>query len=114
MQQTSEILFSVYCPALSKDVILLKNTWFGHIIKAHGSLRSKEGLLKRVIEKVDKPHRFLRFADEPKNFWFIDHQCPDFKPYHECLRIAFKLLEDSSVIVASAYPIERGIMTYGT
>jgi hypothetical protein len=114
VQQTSEILFSVHCPALSKNVILLKNTWHGHIIKAHGSLRNKEGLLKKVVEKIDNSHKFLRFTDEPKNSWFIDHQCPDFKPYHQCLRIAFRSLEDGTVIIASAYPIERGVMSYGT
>ncbi|OGW88149.1 MAG: hypothetical protein A3G33_02680 [Omnitrophica bacterium RIFCSPLOWO2_12_FULL_44_17] len=112
--RTAQIEFCVKCPALNKDVILSKDTWYGHILHnktGHPQLKYKQDLLKKIIENINTTRNFFKFTDDTGDSWFYDYVCPDFKPYHDCLRIAFHILNEQ-VIIASAYPVKRGVVSY--
>ena len=107
--------FSVQCPALGANVVLLKETWHGHIlnpITGHPYMKHKTDLVKRAVQGVTNINRFFRYGDIGKNEWFVDHECPDFKPLANYLRVAFKRLDTGVIIITSAYKMERGILNY--
>ena len=107
-------LFSVECPALKEKVLMLKETWFGHLLNpktGHPYMAGKADLIKRAIQSITSKNRFFRFSDCPPNEWFADYECPDFLPQNPFLRVAFKKI-DIGMIVSSAYKVPRGIINY--
>lgn len=112
-----KVFFKEHCPALGVDVIMTQETWYGHILHSktgHPYMAAKINLIKRAIREITHKRQFFRFTGDPENSWFCDFECPDFRPISDCLRIAFKKIEDGSVIIASAYKMKRGVKSYET
>ena len=110
-----EVLFSVECPALKKQVVLLKETWYGHIINpktGHPYMKSKKGLVQNAVQGIVSDKQFFRFSDCAASEWFADYACPDFEPLAKFLRVAFKRLDTGMIVVTSAYRQARGIISY--
>jgi hypothetical protein len=109
-------LFSVECPALGQKVIMTKDTWYGHILKGptgHPEMAHKRELIERAVKSFAAGSRpFFAYTDRADNEWFADFVCVDFKPANNALRIAFKKLDDGTIIFATAFPMRRGIISY--
>lgn len=75
-------------------------------------MKGKDAVLKSAIANILEKKRFFRLFGDPADSWFTDHQCPHFLPMHKSVRIAFKRLPDIGVIVASAYKLEKGVVSY--
>ena len=110
-EKPPRLVFSVRCPALDEDVLLLHDTWHGHILRVHPYMRGKDSVIKGAIVGIEKKN-FFRLSGDPMDSWFTDHQCPHFLPMHKSVRIAFKRIPDLGIIVASAYRLEKGIVSY--
>ena len=113
--KSSEVLASVPCAALGVDVLILKDAWYGHI-KRHLEMDGKLPLVKEVIEKKLTSGAFVQWDDGDKKDFFSDYECPHFLPLNKFLRLAFKILDDKTVILASAYGVfdkaKRRIIKY--
>ena len=105
-------VFAVHCPALDEEVKLLHDTWHGHILRIHPYMKGKDSLIKGAILALREKKNFFRLFGDPADSWFTDYQCPHFLPMHRSMRIAFKRLPNVGVIVATAYKLEKGIVSY--
>ena len=79
----SLVFFSIGCPALNEEAIMLKETWFGHILNpktGHPYMANKVDLIKKAIQSITSTAQFFRFSDGAPHEWFADYQCPDFLP----------------------------------
>lgn len=112
------VFFKAYCPALKQEVHIFRDTWFGHIIKpitGHQDMQHKRPLVERAIKSIENSRNFFRFSDYPEGEWFSDFQCPDFGRCNPYLRIGFKKVSDYGdeiVIMTTAFPANRGVISY--
>jgi hypothetical protein len=113
--EKSEVYFSTECQALGGEILMLKSTWFGHILNSqtgHPYMASKIDLIKRAVKSIASTKQFFRFGNFPQNEWFADYACHDFEPMNKALRIAFKKLDTGVIIIASTYKVPQGVFSY--
>jgi hypothetical protein len=116
-ESSPRIMFKVSCPAFGKEVLMLHDTWHGHVLRSdtgHPIMKHKEDLVKRAVSNITDTRHLFRFSDYPKDTWFFDYRCPDFEKINDFLRIGFKKCAelDNEIIIATAFPVKRGVISY--
>jgi hypothetical protein len=112
-----DVFFSVPWETANRDVILTKETYYGHIAREHPVITvGKIPLIQRAVEAAVGNREFYKYADGKNDEFFTQYKCPDFEPINDHLRVAFKARDESVFIVATAFPVwgfpKRGIKKY--
>ena len=110
----SNVMFSVKCPALGKDVVLLREIWEQKITIDHPEVKGKEELVKQTIQNFKSEDDIYQKIENPRKISF-QIECADFLPWNKYLRIALRI-SDYRIVVTSVYPVksypQKGVKKY--
>jgi hypothetical protein len=114
---SKDIFFSVAWKSAGRDVILTKEAYYGHVIKEHPVISvAKIPLVQKAVESAISTGEFYQYLDGKKDEFFTQYKCPDFERINDHLRVAFKVQNSATIIVATAFPVwgfpKKGIKRY--
>ena len=113
----AEVVLSVRSVALQHQILIHKKNWREHIIRDHEEVSQHlNGLIKKALES-DHPDVVVFEKTEDASEVLLYHECPHFKPFHNFLKVAIKLVGDVGY-VKSIYPVGnmqiKGLKPYGS
>ena len=89
-----------------RDVVLTKGAFYGHIQKEHPEVTiAKISLLEKAIQHALRRNEVYQYTAGPASDFFIQYQCPDFEPLNDYIRICFRVIDRSTIIVTTALPV---------
>lgn len=72
----SQIIFRQKCPALRRDVILTRDTWYGHILgkAGHFEMRGKQDLVRKILRETSDTKEIKTRDIDPHNYCCIQKE----------------------------------------
>lgn len=108
------VCFKVPCPGFKREVLLYEHVWYGHIMPEHPKMDGRRPLVEQIVKNL-KSADIFQYTTSSAEQWFTEFFCVHFRPYNDYLRVAFKLLDENTAMIASAYNADKskwGVKAY--